>query len=151
MFFCFSVFLFFNRKISRNEKHKYSNKEKLAFGEDENTSALINIAQDDDSNIFELLQNLWINNLQFINFKCSRFSLLINFPIISLSLYTQMFLILQFSWLEKERKKQFKSQPPWLLKLSVFSSRPTPATITFWYFFELPLLFPPSIRDLRVC
>ena len=38
-----------NRKISRNEKHKYSNEEKLA---------LINIAQVDDSNIFELLQNL---------------------------------------------------------------------------------------------
>ena len=47
-----------NRKISRNEKHKYSNEEKLALGEDENTSALINIAQEDDSNIFELLQNL---------------------------------------------------------------------------------------------
>ena len=47
-----------NRKISRNEKHKYSNKEKLALGEDENTSALINIAQEDDSHIFELLQNL---------------------------------------------------------------------------------------------
>ena len=145
LFFCFYFCV-----LNKNET-KFQTKKKLAFGEDENTSALINIAQDDDSNIFELLQNLWINNLQFINFKCSRFSLLINFPIISLSLYTQMFLILQFSWLEKERKKQFKSQPPWLLKLSVFSSRPTPATITFWYFFELPLLFPPSIRDLRVC
>ena len=40
-----------NRKISRNEKHKYSNEEKLALGEDENTSALINIAQEDDGNI----------------------------------------------------------------------------------------------------
>ena len=29
-----------NRKISRNEKHKYSNEEKLALGEDKNTSAL---------------------------------------------------------------------------------------------------------------
>ena len=27
-----------NQKISRNEKHKYSNEEKLALGEDENTS-----------------------------------------------------------------------------------------------------------------
>ena len=26
-----------NRKISRNEKHKYSNEEKLALGENENT------------------------------------------------------------------------------------------------------------------
>ena len=49
-----------NRKTSRNEKYKYSNEEKLAFGENENTSALINIAQEDSSNIFELLQNLLI-------------------------------------------------------------------------------------------
>ena len=48
-----------NQKISRNEeKHKYSNEEKLALGKNENTSILINIAQEDDSNIFELLQNL---------------------------------------------------------------------------------------------
>ena len=46
-----------NRKIRRNEKHKYSNKEKLAIIENENTSALINIAQEDDSSIFKLLQN----------------------------------------------------------------------------------------------
>ena len=39
-----------NRKISRNEKHKYS---KLALDEDKNTSALIIIAQEDDSSIFE--------------------------------------------------------------------------------------------------
>ena len=32
-----------NRKISRNENHKYSNKEKLALGENEKTSLLINI------------------------------------------------------------------------------------------------------------
>ena len=48
-----------NWKISRNEKHKYTNKEKLAFGETENTSTLINIAQEDDNSIFELLQNLY--------------------------------------------------------------------------------------------
>ena len=48
-----------NWKISKNdEKYKYSKKETLALGENENTSALINIAQEDDSNIFELLQNL---------------------------------------------------------------------------------------------
>ena len=47
-----------NRKISENEKYKYSNQEKLALGEEENASALINTAQEDDSNIFELLQNL---------------------------------------------------------------------------------------------
>ena len=44
-----------NRKINRNEKHKYSNENKLALGEDENTSALINIAQEVDNNISELL------------------------------------------------------------------------------------------------
>ena len=44
-----------NRKISRNEKHKYSNEEKLALSKDENT---INIDQEDNRNILELLQNL---------------------------------------------------------------------------------------------
>ena len=48
-----------NQKISRNdEKNKYSNEEMLALGENKNSSALINIAQGDDSNIFKLLQNL---------------------------------------------------------------------------------------------
>ena len=47
-----------NRKNSTNEKHKYSNEEKLALVENKNTSVLINIAQENDSNIFELLQNL---------------------------------------------------------------------------------------------
>ena len=83
-----------NWKTSRNEKQKYLNEEKLALGENENTSALINIAQEDDSNIFELLQNLWINNLRFIILKCSRFCLLVTFAFILLLLYTQMFLIL---------------------------------------------------------
>ena len=36
-------------KISRNENHNDSNEENLALG----------IAQEDDSNIFELLQNLF--------------------------------------------------------------------------------------------
>ena len=47
-----------NRKISRNEKRKYSYEEELALGEEEITSALMNIAQEDNSDIFELLQNL---------------------------------------------------------------------------------------------
>ena len=47
-----------NRKVSRNKKHKYSKEEKLVLGENENTSALTNIVQEDESNIFELLQNL---------------------------------------------------------------------------------------------
>ena len=52
-----------NRKVSRNKKHKYSNKEKLSLVENGNTSGLINIAQEDDNNDFELLQNLGINDL----------------------------------------------------------------------------------------
>ena len=40
-----------NQKISRNQKHKYSNEENLALGEDENTSALMNIALEDDGNV----------------------------------------------------------------------------------------------------
>ena len=47
-----------NRKIIKNEKHRHSNQEKLTLGEDEIKNTLINIAQEDGSNIFELLQNL---------------------------------------------------------------------------------------------
>ena len=47
-----------NRKVSGNGKRKYSNEEKLALGEDEDTGALINIAHENDSNSFELLRNL---------------------------------------------------------------------------------------------
>ena len=42
-----------NQKISKNEKHKCSNEEKLALGENKNTSPLMNIAQEDGNNIFE--------------------------------------------------------------------------------------------------
>ena len=50
-----------NRKISRNKIDKYSKEEKLALVK-KNTSTQINIAQEDDSNISELLQTLGINN-----------------------------------------------------------------------------------------
>ena len=40
-----------NRKTSRKEKRKYFNKEKLALGEKESTSAVMNIALDYDNNI----------------------------------------------------------------------------------------------------
>ena len=50
-----------NRKI-RNKKHRYSKEEKLVLDEDENTSAPMNIVQENGSNIFELLQNLRISN-----------------------------------------------------------------------------------------
>ena len=119
-----------NRKISKNEKHKYSNKEKLTLGKDQNTSSLINIAQEDDSNIFKLLQNLCINNLWFIILKCSRFCLVVTFVSILLLLYTQMCLIQQLSWLRMERKEQFKSQAP-------HPPSPTPA-IEIFSFFQPP-------------
>ena len=156
---CFSLVyqIRMNRKVSRNKKHKYSKEEKLVLGENENTSALTNIVQEDESNIFELLQNLWINNLQFVILKWSRFCLFVTFVFILLLLYTQMFLILLFSWLEKEGKKQFKSQPPplQLLKFSIFSNPPTisspPQLIVFDIFSNHPYYStPPSIRDLRV-
>ena len=83
-----------NQKTSRNEKHKYSNKEKLVLGEDKNTNTPINFAQEDDSNIFELLKNLCKNIVRFIILRCSRFCLLVTFVIILLSLYTKIFLIL---------------------------------------------------------
>ena len=82
-----------NRKIARNRKHKYSNEEKLALGEEENTTALMNIAQEDGSSIFELLQNLLVNNLWFIILKSSRFCLLVAFVFILRLLYTQMLVI----------------------------------------------------------
>ena len=82
-----------NRKIARNRKHKYSNEEKLALGEEENTTALMNIAQEDGSSIFELLQNLLLNNLWFIILKSSRFCLLVAFVFILRLSYTQMLVI----------------------------------------------------------
>ena len=86
-----------NWKTSRNKKQKYFSEEKLVLGEKENTSALINIAQEDDSNFFKLLKNLWLNNLLFIILKCSRFCLFIAFVFILLLLYTEIFLILIFN------------------------------------------------------
>ena len=82
-----------NRKISRNEKHKYSNKEKLALGENENTSALINITQENDSNIFKLLQNLRINDLRFIILKCSKFCLFVTYIYFTFTVYTNVLIL----------------------------------------------------------
>ena len=44
-----------SRKISRNGNHKYSNEEMFALGENENTRALIIIAQENERNNFESL------------------------------------------------------------------------------------------------
>ena len=65
-FFCFysCVLKSNNSKKYQKRKTQVLNWRKVGpIGEDENTIALINITQEDESNIFELLQNLWINNL----------------------------------------------------------------------------------------
>ena len=41
----------------------------LTLREIENTSSLINIAQENDSNIFELVQNLWIKQTSIYHLK----------------------------------------------------------------------------------
>ena len=46
-----------NWRTSTNEIHKYFNEQKFALAENENTSALMDIAQEGDSIIFDLLKN----------------------------------------------------------------------------------------------
>ena len=45
-----------NRNITRNEKQVFKRR-KAGYSEDKNKSALVNIAQENNSNIFELLEN----------------------------------------------------------------------------------------------
>ena len=79
------------------------------------------------------------------------------FVLILLLLYTQMFLILWFSWLEKERKNQFKSETPRLLKLSVFLKpppltippAPPPRLLVFDIFSNRPYIPPPPSHLLE--
>ena len=85
------------RKTSRNEKHKYFNEEKLALGENQNTSTLMNMAQEDDGNIFELLKKLVTKQSSIYHLKMFYILFLcffVPFVFILLLLYTQMFLIL---------------------------------------------------------
>ena len=64
-------FCFYSCVLKKNNSKKYQKRKTqvlnwrkvVPIGEDENAIALINITQEDESNIFELLQNLWINNL----------------------------------------------------------------------------------------
>ena len=117
-----------NRKVSRNEKYKYLNKKMLALIKEENTSALINIVQEDDSNNFELLQNLRINNLWFIIFKCSAFCLPVSFVYVLVCYYFTFtvypnYLNVVVFMVTKGKKKQFKSQPPGYWNFQFF---PTP-------------------------
>ena len=64
---------------------------------EENTSALINIVQEDDSNNFELLQNLSINNPWFIIFKCSAFCLPVSFVYVLVLLLSYFYCIPKLS------------------------------------------------------
>ena len=110
----------------------------------ESTSALTNIAQENDGNILKLLQNLGKNNLQFIILKCSRFCLIVFFCFyITFTVYTSVLNVVV--WMAKKRKGKSNlkaNPPPRLLKLSVFPIPIIPIllTITLWYFSQPPLL-----------
>ena len=93
-----------------------------------------------------------LNNLQFIILKCSRLLFIYYFCFYFLFMYTQIFLISYFQWLEKGRKKQFRSQPsPWLLKFLLFSNTPPPDCYFLIFFPTTPTIsYPLSIRDLSV-
>ena len=143
-----------NRKVSRNERHKYSNEEKLALGEYENTSAIINITQDDDSNSSELLQNLCINNLWFYHLKMfyNCFLFLFFFDFIHKCLYYCC-----FQWLDKGKKSTWKASPlPPAIKILRFFPIPSPPLLPTWLLvFDIFSNHPYystslSIRDLRV-
>ena len=113
----------------------------MALGEDENTIAQINIAQEDDSNIFELLQTCF----------CFYFTF---------TVYT-MFLILQFSGWKRKEKSNLKANPP-AIKIFIFVQTRCPLPpifiltlpprlIVFNIFSTtLTIAHPSSIRSLRV-
>ena len=52
------VLIRMNWKTCINEKHKYFKEQRLALGENKNTSDLMNIVQEDNRNISEFLKNL---------------------------------------------------------------------------------------------
>ena len=65
--------------------------------------------------------------------------------------------MLQFSWLQKERKSNLKANPP-AIEIFSFFQPPTiptpnpPSDYKFWIFFPTTptIPHPPSIRDIRV-
>ena len=86
------------------------------------------------------------NNLRFIILKCSR--LFICFFCFYFTFTVQLTVLncsLQFSWLEKERKKELKIQPSRLLKALVFSKPllfQRPPNYQFLIFFPTAPLIP---------
>ena len=86
---------------------------KANANENENTSALINIAKEDDSNIFKLVQNLWIINIRSVILKRSRFCLFVTFIFMLVLLYTQMFFRVGIYLLKvNNRNTLYYSNPP---------------------------------------
>ena len=86
-----------NRKISRNEKHKYSNEEKLKVGlcwKQKHKRSNKYFPGGWQQHFWIVTQNVGINNLRSIILKCPRFCLIVTFVFILLLLYTQMVLIL---------------------------------------------------------
>ena len=136
-----------NRKICRNEKHKYSNKEKLAFGEKENKR----------SNKYcpgEWQQYFWVVtklvNIQssLCHLKCSRFCLLLLF-LFYFYCIPKCSCYCSFHGYKREEKSNLKANTPGFKNFQFFPT--PPRTISFRCFFQPPLLFhPPSIRGLRV-
>ena len=77
---------------------------KANTNENEDTSGLIIIVQEDDSNIFKLLQNFGINNLLFIISKYSRFVYLLPLFLVTFTVYTNILSIVVF--MVRKRKKR---------------------------------------------
>ena len=125
LFFCFYSCVV-NKNESKNQQERkiqLLKRRKLALVENQNTAALINITQEDDSNIFELLQNFGISNPHFLILKCSRFCLLVTFVFIMLLLYTPN--SFSFHGQKREDESHLKTNSFWLLKVTIFFNTPT--------------------------
>ena len=127
-----------NRKISRNKKQVLKRRNVGLWLRRKHSRTNTYCPGGWQQHFFELLQNLRISNLLFIILKCFGFCLLVTFVILLL-LYTQMFWYCSFHGYKRKEKSNFKSQanPP------IFQPPPpsrNPHTISFWYFFQPPLL-----------
>ena len=165
--FSIIVFLFLlfctNNESKNLVERKSTNteaKKKLALVESKSTSSLLNIVEEDVSKIFELLQNVEVNNLWFINLKCSIFCLSFTFVFCFcfFTVYKNGLNAKDFKVRKKKRKKQLKNLPTpnsWSFQ---FLSTPyvpllfqSSQLLVFDIFSNWPYYSTtPSIRDLRV-
>ena len=142
-----------NRKISRNKKHKYSNKEKLALVENENKHSnkycpggwqqhvwIVTKIRNKQSSIchLKMFQTL------FKRYFCFYFT----FTVYTNVLNTVVFMV------KKGKEKAVKSQPlSWLSKLSVFPTPllfPSTQLLVFDIFSNYPYYSTPfPVRHLR--